>query len=160
MKIKNIVYTTFLTAVLIAAGVSCSKDKFDINANPDDVTDVSVTPSVILPGTRTHGPPAPISLSRPRAWAATRISWSAYGAWPPTMRDSKASEAPRASRSTTRTTTGTHSSYISGLAMASSLRSASRHESACSGSSPARRGGSGRPAVRSMTIRSAGTPPW
>ena len=50
MKIKNIIYTTTLTAVMISAGTRCSKNKFDINANPDDVTDVSVTPSVLLPG--------------------------------------------------------------------------------------------------------------
>jgi hypothetical protein len=49
MKIKNIIYATTLTAIMIGAGTGCSKDKFDINANPDDVTDVSVTPSVILP---------------------------------------------------------------------------------------------------------------
>ncbi|HZI53121.1 MAG TPA: hypothetical protein VFD56_05450, partial [Chitinophagaceae bacterium] len=50
MKMKNIIYTTILTAVMISAGISCSKDKFDINANPDDVTDVSVSASVLLPG--------------------------------------------------------------------------------------------------------------
>ena len=50
MKIKNIFYTVTLAAIIIVAETGCSKDKFDINANPDDVTDVSVTPSVILPG--------------------------------------------------------------------------------------------------------------
>lgn len=50
MKLKNIIYTTTLTAVMMAAVTSCSKKKLDINANPDDVTDVSVTPSVLLPG--------------------------------------------------------------------------------------------------------------
>jgi hypothetical protein len=34
----------------MVAVTGCSKKKFDINANPDDVTDVSVTPSVLLPG--------------------------------------------------------------------------------------------------------------
>jgi hypothetical protein len=48
MKLKRILYSTTLAAVLFASG--CKKDKFDINANPDDVTDVSVTPSVLLPG--------------------------------------------------------------------------------------------------------------
>ncbi|MBL7738593.1 MAG: SusD/RagB family nutrient-binding outer membrane lipoprotein [Chitinophagaceae bacterium] len=50
MKLKNIIYTTTLTAVMMAAVTGCSKKKLDINANPDDVTDVSVTPSVLLPG--------------------------------------------------------------------------------------------------------------
>ena len=49
MKLKNIIFTTAIAAVLVSA-VGCSKKKFDINANPDDVTDVSVTPSVLLPG--------------------------------------------------------------------------------------------------------------
>lgn len=50
MKLKNIIYTATLAAVITAAGTGCSKKKFDINANPDDVTDVSVTPTVLLPG--------------------------------------------------------------------------------------------------------------
>jgi hypothetical protein len=49
MKLKNIIYTTAVAALMVAA-VGCSKKKFDINSNPDDVTDVSVTPSVLLPG--------------------------------------------------------------------------------------------------------------
>ncbi len=49
MKFKNIIITTTL-AVLFLALAGCSKEKFNINANPDDVTDVSVTPSVLLPG--------------------------------------------------------------------------------------------------------------
>jgi hypothetical protein len=50
MKLKNIIYTTTLTALMVAAVAGCSKKKFDINSNPDDVTDVSVTPTVLLPG--------------------------------------------------------------------------------------------------------------
>lgn len=50
MKLKKIIYAFALTVLMIVAGTGCSKDKFDINANPDDVTDVSVTPSVLLPG--------------------------------------------------------------------------------------------------------------
>ncbi|MBC7948705.1 MAG: SusD/RagB family nutrient-binding outer membrane lipoprotein [Chitinophagaceae bacterium] len=50
MKLKNIIYTTAIAALLMSAIGGCSKKKFDINANPDDVTDVSVTPSVLLPG--------------------------------------------------------------------------------------------------------------
>lgn len=49
MKFKNILHTATLAALLISVG-ACKKDKFDINQNPDDVTDVSVTPSVLLPG--------------------------------------------------------------------------------------------------------------
>ena len=48
MKFKSIIYSATLAAVLLAGG--CKKEKFDINSNPDDVTDVSVTPTVILPG--------------------------------------------------------------------------------------------------------------
>src|SRR5690606_1318908 len=48
MKFKNILYSTTVAAVLLLG--SCKKDKFDINANPDDVTDVFVTPTVLLPG--------------------------------------------------------------------------------------------------------------
>src|SRR5688572_5731776 len=49
MKFKNIFYTATLAAMLISVG-GCKKDKFDINQNPDDVTDISVSPSVLLPG--------------------------------------------------------------------------------------------------------------
>lgn len=49
MKLKNIITISTL-AVIVMAAVGCSKEKFNINANPDDVTDVSVTPSVLLPG--------------------------------------------------------------------------------------------------------------
>lgn len=49
MKLKNLIYATTLATILIGAG-GCKKDKFDINSNPDAVTDVSVTPSVLLPG--------------------------------------------------------------------------------------------------------------
>ncbi len=48
MKLKNIIYSTTLATLLFAGG--CKKEKFDINSNPDDVTDVSVTPAVLLPG--------------------------------------------------------------------------------------------------------------
>ena len=48
MKLKRIIYTSTLSLLLLAGG--CKKEKFNINANPDDVTDVSVTPSVLLPG--------------------------------------------------------------------------------------------------------------
>jgi hypothetical protein len=50
MKLKNIIFATTLSAVMIAAVTGCNKKRFEINANPDDVTDVSVTPSVLLPG--------------------------------------------------------------------------------------------------------------
>lgn len=49
MKLKNIIFASAIAfGVLVLAG--CSKSKFDINSNPDDVTDESVTPSVLLPG--------------------------------------------------------------------------------------------------------------
>jgi hypothetical protein len=50
MKLKNIIYSTTLAALMIAVVTGCSKKKFDINANPNDVTDVSVSASVLLPG--------------------------------------------------------------------------------------------------------------
>jgi hypothetical protein len=56
MKYNKIIYTALVAALLGAGG--CSKEKFSINANPDDVTTASVTPGVILPAaqqlTATH----------------------------------------------------------------------------------------------------------
>jgi hypothetical protein len=49
MKFKNIIFTSVI-ALFVMAIAGCSKTKFDINSNPDDVTDGSVTPSVLLPG--------------------------------------------------------------------------------------------------------------
>jgi hypothetical protein len=49
MKFRKIFYATLVSAVLLSAG-GCKKDKFDINSNPDNVTENSVSPSVILPG--------------------------------------------------------------------------------------------------------------
>ncbi|RYY72902.1 MAG: SusD/RagB family nutrient-binding outer membrane lipoprotein [Gammaproteobacteria bacterium] len=48
MKLKKIIYLASFSFLLLAMG-SCKKEKFDINANPDDVTDVSVNPQVLLP---------------------------------------------------------------------------------------------------------------
>src|SRR6476620_748585 len=47
MKLKHILYSTTMASLLFASG--CKKDKFDINSNPDDVTDASVSPTVLLP---------------------------------------------------------------------------------------------------------------
>ena len=49
MNSRNIIKTAILTC-LIVAGTACNKEQFNINSNPDSVTDVSVTPSVLLPG--------------------------------------------------------------------------------------------------------------
>jgi hypothetical protein len=49
MKLKNIVFASAI-AIGFTMMAGCSKSKFDINSNPDDVTDESVTPSVLLPG--------------------------------------------------------------------------------------------------------------
>lgn len=48
MKIKYILYSATFAAIVLFSG--CQKDKFNINSNPDAVTDASVTPSVLLPG--------------------------------------------------------------------------------------------------------------
>jgi Starch-binding associating with outer membrane len=48
MKRNKIIYTLLAVALLINLG-ACKKEKFDINSNPDAVTDDSVTPTVILP---------------------------------------------------------------------------------------------------------------
>ena len=50
MKLKKIITASALTALMIVVGTGCNKNKFEINANPDDVTNVSVTPSLLLPG--------------------------------------------------------------------------------------------------------------
>jgi hypothetical protein len=47
MKYNKIVYTVLIAGLLGAGG--CSKEKFSINSNPDDVTEASVTPNLILP---------------------------------------------------------------------------------------------------------------
>ena len=56
MKYNKIIYIALAASLLGAGG--CSREKFNINSNPDDVTDVSVTPSVLLPAaqqaTATH----------------------------------------------------------------------------------------------------------
>jgi hypothetical protein len=49
MKLKKLIYFIPMVAILIAAGTSCNKAKFDINANPNDPTDSSVTYDVVLP---------------------------------------------------------------------------------------------------------------
>ena len=49
MKLKKILYGVSLTAIIIAAGSSCNKSKFNINRNPNDPTDSSVTYDVVLP---------------------------------------------------------------------------------------------------------------
>ena len=48
MKFNKLFYTTFIATVIVTAG--CKKDSFDINKNPDDITDASITASVLLPG--------------------------------------------------------------------------------------------------------------
>ena len=45
---KNIVLSIAATGLLFMVG--CKKETFDINANPDSITDGSVTPAVLLPG--------------------------------------------------------------------------------------------------------------
>ncbi len=47
MKFKQILYTSALAALLFTAG-SCKKDRFDINTNPDDITEATVLPSTML----------------------------------------------------------------------------------------------------------------
>ena len=47
MKYNKIIYTVLVAAVLGATG--CSKEKFSINSNPDDVTEAAITPSLLLP---------------------------------------------------------------------------------------------------------------
>lgn len=45
---RNKIFTFLAAGLLLVAG--CSKDKFDINQNPDAITDASVSPGVLLPG--------------------------------------------------------------------------------------------------------------
>src|SRR5688572_21631786 len=49
MKLKHLIYTAPLAAILIAAGTGCRKSQFNINQNPNDPTDSTVTYDVILP---------------------------------------------------------------------------------------------------------------
>jgi hypothetical protein len=48
MMLRKLIYTATLASMMIAG--ACTKEKFDINSNPDDVTAGSVTPTVLLPG--------------------------------------------------------------------------------------------------------------
>jgi len=49
MKLKKILYGVSFAAIVIAAGSSCNKAKFNINRNPNNPTDSSVTYDVVLP---------------------------------------------------------------------------------------------------------------
>lgn len=49
MKLKQIIYSTSLAAILVAAGTGCRKSQFNINRNPNDPTDSTITYDVILP---------------------------------------------------------------------------------------------------------------
>ncbi|MEQ1676201.1 MAG: SusD/RagB family nutrient-binding outer membrane lipoprotein [Chitinophagaceae bacterium] len=49
MKLKKIIYSLPIAAVLVLAATGCNKDKFNINQNPNNPTDSTVTYDVILP---------------------------------------------------------------------------------------------------------------
>jgi Starch-binding associating with outer membrane len=49
MKLKKIIYTLPLAALIIAAATGCNKEKFNINQNINSPTDSTVTYDVVLP---------------------------------------------------------------------------------------------------------------
>ncbi|HEV7783055.1 MAG TPA: SusD/RagB family nutrient-binding outer membrane lipoprotein [Chitinophagaceae bacterium] len=49
MKLKKLIYSIPLAVILIAAGTGCRKSQFNINQNPNDPTDSTITYDVILP---------------------------------------------------------------------------------------------------------------
>lgn len=49
MKLKNIIYSVSLAAIVTAAGTSCRKSQFNINQNINSPTDSTVTYDVVLP---------------------------------------------------------------------------------------------------------------
>ncbi len=49
MKLKKLLYSLPLAAILITAGTGCRKSMFNINQNPNDPTDSTITYDVILP---------------------------------------------------------------------------------------------------------------
>ena len=49
MKLKKILYGVPLAVLLIAVGTGCRKSQFDINKNPNNPTDSTVTYDVVLP---------------------------------------------------------------------------------------------------------------
>lgn len=49
MRLKSKIFSTALIAIVVGMS-GCKKELFDINSNPNSVTDVSVTPTVLLPG--------------------------------------------------------------------------------------------------------------
>lgn len=49
MKLKKLIYSIPLAVILIAVGTGCRKGQFNINRNPNDPTDSTVTYDVVLP---------------------------------------------------------------------------------------------------------------
>ncbi|HEV7780210.1 MAG TPA: SusD/RagB family nutrient-binding outer membrane lipoprotein, partial [Chitinophagaceae bacterium] len=49
MKLKQLVYSIPLAAIVIMAGTGCRKSQFNINQNPNDPTDSTVAYDVVLP---------------------------------------------------------------------------------------------------------------
>lgn len=49
MKLKQLLYSVPLAVILLAAGTGCRKSQFNINRNPNDPTDSTVTYDVVLP---------------------------------------------------------------------------------------------------------------
>ena len=49
MKLKQLLYSVPLAVILVAAGTGCRKSQFNINQNPNDPTDSTVTYDVVLP---------------------------------------------------------------------------------------------------------------
>jgi hypothetical protein len=49
MKLKKLIYSVPLAVILVAAGTGCRKNQFNINQNPNDPTDSTVTYDVVLP---------------------------------------------------------------------------------------------------------------
>jgi hypothetical protein len=49
MKLKKLIYSVPLAAILLAAGTGCRKSQFNINRNANDPTDSSVAYDVVLP---------------------------------------------------------------------------------------------------------------
>ncbi len=67
MKLKKLIYSVPLAIILIAAGTGCRKSQFNINKNPNDPTDSTVTYDVVLPA----------------ALHATGVIMASSGSWGP-----------------------------------------------------------------------------
>lgn len=81
MKMKNIIKITTAAVVLLVGAISCSKDSFDINKNPNQATDSTIVYNVILPAAENN---TARLVSRNWGWLQNYLSyWARSGTYAP-----------------------------------------------------------------------------